>query len=59
MTTPLDVDADLRNSDWLRTLSWDLPTDPSLFSQEELQHLSTLPAWEAAPPEIRDALNAG
>lgn len=52
----IDIDADDRNSDWIKTLSWDLPTDPAYFTQPELEELSTLPAWEAAPEEIKSAL---
>lgn len=51
-----DLDADPREADWIKTLHWDLPDDPRAFTQAELQHLSTLPAWEAAPPQIKDAL---
>ena len=51
-----DVDLDALEGDWIKTLGWDLPTDPAAFTPEELQYLSTLPAWEAAPPEIKAAL---
>jgi hypothetical protein len=44
------------NADWIKTLSWDMSSDPMAFTQEELEHLSTLPAWKAAPPEIKAAL---
>lgn len=51
----IDVESD-GNDDWLHTLAWDLPTDPAYFTQEQLVNLSTLPAWEAAPDEIKNAL---
>lgn len=47
-----------RNEDWLRTLRWDLPTDPAQFAPGELAHLAALPAGEAMPAELRDALVA-
>jgi len=28
---PINIDADIENADWLRSLSWDLPTEPDTF----------------------------
>lgn len=46
----------LFEDDWIKTLRWDLPTQPEAFTQDELLELSQLPAWEAAPSAIKDAL---
>lgn len=51
-----DIDADVANADWIKTMVWDLPTDPAYFTQQDLEELSVLPAWEAAPDEIKNAL---
>lgn len=54
--TTIYPDDNLRDADWIKTLTWDLPTDPAEFTQAGLVRLSKLPAWEAAPPQIRAAL---
>lgn len=43
------------NEDWIKTLHWDLPTDPAAFKPGELAHLATLPAGQAMPAALRDA----
>jgi hypothetical protein len=61
---PYNIDADQRNADWLRTLHWDLPTDKDTFlavigGEDALEHFMTLPAAEAMPDALKQALNAG
>jgi hypothetical protein len=47
------------DEDWIKTLSWDLPTDPeklrSLIGDPGIATLKTLPAWKAAPDSIKQA----
>ena len=53
---------DRLDADWLRTLHWDLPTDPDEFLGSlimPLDEFMALPAAEAMPQELRDALIAG
>lgn len=51
-------DSDL-NADWIKTGTWDLPTDPAAleatFGPDWYATLSRLPAWRAAPPEVKAA----
>lgn len=51
-------DSDL-NADWIKTGTWDLPTDPAeleaTFGPDWYATLSRLPAWRAAPPEVKAA----
>ena len=55
----LNVDDSDLNADWIKTLRWDLPTDPealrSLFGDDWAAQLSRLPAWLAAPAEVKAA----
>ncbi len=64
--SPINLDADPRNSDWMRTLHWDLPEEPEKFitlvlgspaDRVELVrrwlHFQALPAFEAMPEELR------
>lgn len=50
------------NADWIKTLAWDLPTDPDeltdLFGERWWERLSTLPAWKAAPLSVKMAVPA-
>lgn len=50
------LDADLVNADWPKQ-TWDLGGVDEINAMpiESLQHLTTLPAWEAAPPAVRKA----
>lgn len=41
------------------TLGWDLPTDPSRFTADQLDRLSKLPAWKAAPKSIKSLVAGG
>lgn len=54
-------DSDL-NADWIKTGTWDLPTDPAeleaLFGPDWYATLSRLPAWQAAPPQVKAAAPA-
>lgn len=50
-----------RNEDWIKTLAWDLPGVETLAELEAISgmtaaELRKLPAIEAAPPAIREAL---
>ena len=53
----VNIDADLRNADWIRTRTWDLPTDKDMFlaviAPTPLEHFMTLPAAEAMPDKLR------
>ena len=57
-----NIDADLRQADWLRESFWDLPTDPDEFrgvlrrNQWTVEHFMSLPAARAMPDEIRRSL---
>lgn len=55
----LNVDDSDLNADWIKTLRWDLPTGPealrSLFGDDWAAQLSRLPAWLAAPAEVKAA----
>ena len=58
----INLDADLRNADWLRTMYWDLPEDPEIFlavigGRDNLAHFMTLPAAEAMPAALAEALH--
>lgn len=58
-----NLDSELHNADWLKTQSWDLPTEPAAFlhvigGRENLGHFMQLPAARAMPAELRLALNA-
>lgn len=59
MTDVTNLDGDDLSADWIKTGSWDLPTDPaaleSLFGPDWYAILSALPVWLAAPPEVRNA----
>ena len=62
MTKRINIDADQRNADWLKTLSWDLPTDKDVFlavigGEAALDHFMTLPAAEAMPTDLRGELH--
>lgn len=50
------------NADWIKTLAWDLPTDPDeltdLFGERWWERLSRLPAWQAAPLSVKMAVPA-
>lgn len=55
------VDRDIRDADWLRSMSWDLPTNVDDFlyaigGRKRLAHFLTLPAAQAMPDDLRAAL---
>jgi hypothetical protein len=52
--TVYNVDNNDRNADWVKVLTWDLPTDPDFYTSEQLDNLATLPAWQAAPQALKD-----
>lgn len=62
MPKRLFVDADLRNADWLRTMKWDLPVDPSdaeaiaKYLGDDLPQFLVRPAAEALTPAVRRKL---
>ncbi len=49
-------------ADWIKTRSWDLPVDPDYYIARYpnlkawLDQISAMPAGEAMPPELRQAL---
>ena len=48
-------DANIANADWPKQ-TWDLPIDPAAWETvplEQLRQLVTVPAWDAAPDEVR------
>jgi len=52
-----NIDADLANADWIKTLAWDLPTEKDAFlaaigGESQLAKFMTLPAARAMPPEL-------
>lgn len=55
---PFNIDSTDGNADWIKTFSWDLPTDPkeleAVFGPNWYAELSRLPAWLAAPPELKN-----
>lgn len=63
MVTMADAN-DTRNEDWLRTRSWDLPTDLDGFlalngnDVERVKHFLTLPAAEAMPADLKRDVDA-
>jgi hypothetical protein len=48
------------DSDWIKTVSWDLPRDPKGFIASlrgrSLESFMALPAAKAMPEELREAL---
>ena len=66
----IDLDADIENADWIRSLSWDLPRDPAIafpflcgsgtYAEQKANwdHLLTLPAAKPMPPEVRAGIEA-
>ena len=63
---PINIDADIENADWLRSLSWDLPTEPDIFlaiikragmtDAESVRAFMTLPASRPMPSDLRAEL---
>jgi hypothetical protein len=56
----IQLDADVRNADWIKTLSWDLPTEIDSFWKiigedpaAGWAHFQTLPAFEPMPQDLR------
>ena len=56
---PLSLDDGDLNADWIRTLRWDLPTDPVYYSVEYLRYLLSLPVGRAMPEQLRATLEQG
>lgn len=69
-TISIDIDADLLNSDWLRTRNWDkkpvtvlsflqylgIASDSSVVQKENIAAFMLLPAAKAMPASLRVAL---
>lgn len=62
-TISFNIDNSDINADWLRTMSWDLPTDPDYYVQvygdglaQWFQDIIALPAGHAMPAELRIVL---
>jgi len=63
---PINIHADIQNADWLRSLSWDLPTEPDIFlatigragmtDAESVRAFMTLPASRPMPSDLRAEL---
>lgn len=58
----INLDRDQRNADWIKTLSWEYPTDAEQFlhfigGPENLAHFMTLPVAEQMPPSLRAELS--
>ena len=56
-----NIDETDEDADWIKTLGWDLPTEPEPFlraigGRERLDHFMTLPAAKAMPQSLKDAL---
>jgi hypothetical protein len=60
MNKPINIDDDLLSTDWIKTSSWDLPTDAEYFqdtySDDWRDALSKLPAWQAAPASLKNKM---
>jgi len=61
----INLDANPMNADWLRTMAWDLPTEPEVFVRVVLhgqlamwREFKTSPAYRAMPPELEAAVEA-
>jgi putative metallohydrolase (TIGR04338 family) len=57
-----NLDATLESSDWIKTRSWDLPTDPEAFLNAiggvtELEKFMHLPSAKAMPNDLKVALS--
>ena len=50
---PLNLDDGDLNADWIKTLRWDLPTDPGYYTPQTLAMIADLPAGRAMPPGLR------
>ena len=61
-----NIDADIENADWLRSLYWDLPLEPEKVfviicgtygtvddQKANWEHFLTLPAAKPMPPEVK------
>jgi hypothetical protein len=63
MSEPIYIDADIENADWPKR-TWDLgPADDFIrwlatWPDEEVARFRRLPAYRAAPPEVKAAVGA-
>ena len=60
----INIDADQRNADWIKTLHWDLPTGRESFlaaigGEAELAHFMTLPACRSDAAEACTGVRRG
>jgi GNAT superfamily N-acetyltransferase len=59
----VQIDQDDEASDWIKTLSWDLPTTPegmeAFLGPDWLALMKPLPAWSAAPESLKVPPAAG
>ena len=62
-TEPVNIDDTSMNADWIKTLSWDLPTTPEEMEEflgpDWLSIMKPLPAWLAAPESLKSPAVAG
>jgi hypothetical protein len=53
-------ETDNESADWIKSLSWDLPTEPEEFLRSlgnmTLEHFMTLPASKAMPAKLTNEL---
>jgi hypothetical protein len=58
----LNIDADVANSDWMRSRTWDLPTTVQgvilNIGVDRWEHFKTLPAYKAMPPHLAHDVDA-
>lgn len=58
-----NIDSNESNSDWIKSLSWDLPTNAkdfinSIGGPDKWEHFQTLPAFLAMPEELKTEVNS-
>jgi len=61
-TSPIiEIDNNDSNADWIKSLRWDLPTDPDelerLFGYGWRERMESLPVWLAAPDSVKNGLS--
>ena len=58
----INIDNNDSNADWIKTRTWDLPRTVegmrAMFGDDWREQIEKLPAWQAAPPELRSSTDA-
>jgi len=61
MSSIIEIDNNDSNADWIKSLRWDLPTDPDelerLFGYGWRERMESLPVWLAAPDSVKNGLS--